>query len=36
MSYNKPEKDFGDAPKAHKIRPSPPPAAAHHHTDTPS
>ncbi|KAK4132121.1 ribosomal protein S1 [Trichocladium antarcticum] len=20
MSYNKPEKDFGDAPKAHKIR----------------
>lgn len=24
MSYNKPEKDFGEAPKVHKIRPYPP------------
>jgi hypothetical protein len=32
MSYNKPEKDFGEAPKVHKIRtPSPAPYFANEH-----
>ena len=33
MSYNKPEKEFGEAPKVHKIRTSPAPMPYENNAD---